>query len=68
MAFDLVDVPLIPSSGTALGWWRGLILCCMIGAVTTLAECGIIKHTEDLDAFVPQEYIISPAHYILLQV
>jgi hypothetical protein len=34
----------------------------------TLAECDIIKHTNDMDAFVPLDYIVSEEHYLLLLV
>jgi hypothetical protein len=37
----------------------GLIVC---------AECDIIQHTDDLDLFVPVDYIVSAAHYMLLVV
>ena len=36
--------------------------------MTYVAECDIIKHTEDVDFFVPVDYIVSAAHYMLLVV
>ena len=33
-AFRLVDIPFIPSDGTALGWWRGTMHACTYGHST----------------------------------
>ena len=52
-AFALVQIPLIMTDGTSLGWYR---------------QCGIIEHTNDIDVSVPVDYIVSMRHLHLLQV
>jgi hypothetical protein len=58
---------LLPPMGPHSG---GIEVCSSVAANINLiqAECDVIHHTEDVDFFVPLDYIASPAHYLLLQV